>query len=242
MKSRNRSSTKAPFALKLSAAAALLAIMHMAPAAAVEGYVTSRYDHQPVRSGTGTCIHDYGWQAGMRFADCEPAPIQPVVVAPAVQPEQEPPLAEAPAPQPIAIARQVPFELSMDELFDFDSASLKPEGRAALDALVNAIASSSYASVAIVGHADRIGAAAYNQQLSERRAQALRDYLVGDGIEAQKISARGVGSSEPVTSKADCAGAHGARLIQCLQPDRYAEVTVDGSMLQVSFTSGNATQ
>src|SRR5258708_23784823 len=101
MKSRNRSSAKAPFALKLSAAAALLAIVHMAPAAAVEGYVTSRYDHQPVVNRYGECVHDYGWQPGMRFADCEPAPVQPVAAAaPQAAPEQEPPLAEAPAPVP----------------------------------------------------------------------------------------------------------------------------------------------
>jgi OOP family OmpA-OmpF porin len=238
MKSRNRSSTKAPFALKLSAAAALLAIMHMAPAAAVEGYVTSRYDHQPVRSGTGTCVHDYGWRPGMRFADCEPAPVQPVAAAaPQAAPEQEPPLAEAPPPAPQVAAVPVPYLLSVDELFDFDSASLKPEGRATLDALAARIGSSGYDSVAIVGHADRIGPAQYNQQLSERRAKVLGEYLVGQGIDAQRIVASGVGSSEPVTAKADCAGARGARLIQCLQPDRYADVTVGGTVVELVPTS-----
>src|SRR5438128_2515428 len=175
MQSRNRSSRKARFALKLSAAAALLAIVHMAPAAAVEGYVTSRYDHQPVHSRYGECVHDYGWQPGMRFADCEPAP----VAASAPQPATEDVVAvvvetvvvEAPAPQAVAVP--VPYLLSVDELFDFDSASLKPEGRATLDVLANRIAQSGYDSVAIVGHADRIGAPRYNQQLSERRAQAL---------------------------------------------------------------------
>jgi OOP family OmpA-OmpF porin len=201
------------------------------PAAAVEGYVTSRYDHQPVRSRYGECVHDREWRQGMRFADCEPAPVQPVAAAaPQAAPEQEPPLAEAPAPQAAAVP--VPYLLSLDEFFDFDSASLKPEGRSALDALAAKIASSSNDSVAIVGHADRIGAAEYNQQLSERRAQALRDYLVGQGIDAQKISATGVGSSEPVTTKADCAGARGARLIQCLQPDRHADVTVGGAVVE----------
>jgi OOP family OmpA-OmpF porin len=223
---------------------ALLAIaplVYVTPAAAVEGYVTSRYDHQPVRSGFGACVHDREWQPGMRFADCEPAPVQPVAAAaPQAAPEQEPPLAEAPAPQPVAVP--VAFLVSVDELFDFDSASLRPEGRAALDALANKIATSTYDSVAIVGHADRIGAAGYNQQLSERRAQALRDYLVAEGIDAQRISAKGVGSSEPVTTKADCAGARGARLIQCLQPNRYADVTVGGTVRELLPTSGNAVQ
>jgi OOP family OmpA-OmpF porin len=210
---------------------ALLAIaplVYVTPAAAVEGYVTSRYDHQPLRSRYGECVHDREWRQGMRFADCEPAPVQPVAAAaPQAAPEQEPPLAEAPAPQVVAVP--VPYLLSLDEYFDFDSASLKPEGRSALDALAAKIASSRYDGVAIVGHADRIGAAEYNQRLSERRAQVLRDYLAGQGIDAQRIFATGVGNSEPVTTKADCAGKRGAGLIQCLQPDRYADVTVGGS-------------
>ena len=226
------------FKLKYSAAAALLAIAHMAPAAAVEGYVTSRYDHQPVRSGFGECVRDYGWKAGMSFADCEPAPVRPVAAAaPQAAPEQEPPLAEAPPPAPQVAAVPVPYLLSVDELFDFDRASLKPEGRATLDALAARIGSSGYDSVAIVGHADRIGSAPYNQQLSERRAQVLGEYLVSQGIDAQRIVASGVGSSEPVTAKADCAGARGARLIQCLQPDRYADVTVGGTVLELVPTS-----
>ena len=242
MQSSSRSCRKVPFALKWSAAAliAIAPAIHMAPASAVEGYVTSRYDHQPVRDRYGDCVHDYGWQPGMRFADCEPALAAPVAApAPQPAPEQELPLAEAP-PAPQAAAVPVPYLLSVDEFFDFDSASLKPEGRPVLDALAAKIASSSYDSVEIVGHADRIGAARYNQQLSERRAKALRDYLVGQGIDAQRIFATGVGSSEPVTTKADCAGARGARLIQCLQPDRYADVTVGGAVLELLPTSDNA--
>ena len=226
-------------------AVALLAFapaMYMAPAAAVEGYVTSRHDHQPVRDGFGGCVHDYAWQPGMRFADCEPAPARPVAAAaPQPAPVQEAPVAEAPPPAPQAAARPVPFKLSVDALFDFDSATLKPQGRAALDALAGRIASSSYDNVVIVGHADRIGAANYNQKLSERRAQVMRDYLVAQGIDAQRIAPSGVGSSEP-TTQGQCNGMRGARLIECLQPDRYAEVTVAGSVLQVSSASINAAQ
>jgi OOP family OmpA-OmpF porin len=224
---------------------ALLAIaplVYVTPAAAVEGYITSRYDHQPVRTRYGECVHDHEWRQSMRFADCEPAPVQPVAVAaPQAAPKQTPP-AEAPAPAPEVAAVPVPYLLSVDEFFAFDSATLKPEGRPALDALAAKIASSSYDSVAIVGHADRIGTARYNEQLSERRAQALRDYLVAQGIDAQRIFATGVGSSEPATTKADCAGARGARLIQCLQPDRYADVTVGGTVVELLPTSENAIQ
>jgi hypothetical protein len=73
---------------------ALLAIaplVYVTPAAAVEGYVTTRHDHQPVRSRHGGCVHDREWHVGMRFADCEPAPVQPVAASAAQPaPEQEP--------------------------------------------------------------------------------------------------------------------------------------------------------
>jgi len=200
--------------------------LHLAPAAAVEGYVTDR-DGQPVRSGYGICIHDYDWRPGLRFADCEPAPV--VAPAPQAAPVEEPPLAEAPAPQPLP--QEVPFRLSFDALFDFDSATLKPEGRSALDELAGRLAVSHYAGMTIVGHADRIGPAKYNQALSERRAIAVREYLVAHGVDAGKVSPSGVGSSEPTVQ---CKGIRGARLIACLQPDRYAELTVSGTRTQVS--------
>src|SRR5258708_25399278 len=120
------------FKLKYSAAAALLAIAYMAPAAAVEGYVTSRYDHQPVRSGLGECVRDYGWKAGMSFADCEPAPVQPVAAAaPQAAPEQAPPLAEAPAPVPAPQIAAVAgsYLPSAGQLFGFSTASPTPGRR-----------------------------------------------------------------------------------------------------------------
>src|SRR5258708_856223 len=199
-----------------------IALAPALPAAAVEGYVTDRFNGEPVRSRYGDCVHDYGWRPGMRFADCEPAPAEPVAApAPQAAPVEEPPVAAAPQPIPQA----VPFRLSLDALFDFDSAKLKPEGRAALDELAGRLAVSNYETLAIVGHADRIGAARYNRALSERRAGAVRDYLVAQGIDARKISPSGVGESQ---ATAQCKHIRGARLIACLQPDRYAHLTVSG--------------
>jgi OOP family OmpA-OmpF porin len=58
----------------------------------------------------------------------------------------------------------------------------------------------------------------------------MRDYLVVQGVPAEKISASGLGKSNPV---AQCSGVRGVRLIACLQPDRYAELTTSGTV-QVS--------
>jgi OOP family OmpA-OmpF porin len=126
----------------------------------------------------------------------------------------------------------VPFRLSLDALFDFDSATLKADADAGLDALAQQLAQAQYQGVGIVGHADRIGSAHYNQRLSELRAQAVGAYLAEHGVDGAKISFSGVGSGDPVTGS-QCKGLRGARLIACLQPDRFAEVSVTGSTRSV---------
>ena len=192
------------------------------------GYLTDSAGRS-VRSYSGECVHTYSWREGFRFADCEPAP---VVEAPA------PKIVEAPAPvaetPPAPVPQNIPFRVSMDAFFDFDQAALRPEGKAALEELAGRLAVTQYDKLTIVGHADRIGPAAYNQKLSEHRANAMRDYLVAQGIEAEKISASGVGESESIAS---CSGVRGKRLIACLQPDRSAQLTAVGNEIRMSDTS-----
>ena len=201
-------------------------------AAGSDGYLTDAAG-KPVHAYSGECVHTYAWREGFRFADCEPEPA-PVVEAPAPKVVEAPaPVAETP-PAPAPVPQNTPFRVSMDAFFDFAQATLRPEGKAALDELAGRLAVTQYDKLTIVGHADRIGPAAYNQKLSERRANAMRDYLVAQGIEAEKISASGVGESEPVAS---CSGVHGKRLIACLQPDRSAQLTAAGSELRVSDAS-----
>ena len=218
-----------------SSAAALLAfapLVYITPAAAVEGYVTSGQDpDQPVRTRYGECVHDYGYQPGMRFADCEPAPAPVAAPAPVVE---KPAVVAAPAPAPVLL--NVPFRLSSDTFFDFDKARLTPEGQAALDEVASQLAGTQYDTITIVGHTDRIGTVAYNQKLSERRADAMAQYLIGKGVPAEKISASGLGEKNPT---AQCSGVRGAKLIACLQPDRFAEVTVSGTATQVSAAAGS---
>ena len=220
------------FTLKLSAALLCLApVVNGAPAyAGSHGYLIDSAGN-PVRSPSGECWHTSVWREGFRFADCEPAPA-PVVEAPAPKVVEAPaPVVEQAPPPPAPVPQNIPFRVSMDAFFDFDQATLRPEGKAALDELARRLAVTQYDKLTIVGHADRIGPAAYNQKLSERRASAMRDYLVAQGVEAEKISASGIGESESIAS---CAGERGRRLIACLQPDRSAQLTAVGSELRVS--------
>ena len=72
-------------------------------------------------------------------------------------------------------------------LFDFDKAVLKPEGKAAIDSqVVGKLAQLQKLEVVLVtGHTDRLGTDAYNQKLSERRADAVRNYLVSKGVQGE---------------------------------------------------------
>jgi OOP family OmpA-OmpF porin len=91
--------------------------------------------------------------------------------------------------------------LTIDRLnFAFDSAELTPRARAALDAAVAVIRDNSGVELDLVGHTDSTGSAAYNQRLSERRAQAAVDYLVSKGVPAGQLRAVGRGESAPVAS------------------------------------------
>lgn len=83
-------------------------------------------------------------------------------------------------------------------LFALDSAELLPQGRQALDEIAEVIGFHEEAPVAIHGHTDSLGSDAYNQGLSDRRAEAVRRYLVDHvGVDANRLTARGFGESQP---------------------------------------------
>lgn len=146
----------------------------------------------------------------------------PVVVMPAPAPPPPPPPPPAPVPQKVSF--------SADSLFDFDKSVVKPTGRADLDKLAADLRGVDYDVITVTGNTDRIGAQAYNQKLSTRRAEAVSTYLMqAGGIPSNKISAKGVGSAEPVTKPGDCVGKKTTpALITCLQPDRRVDIEVTG--------------
>ncbi len=88
--------------------------------------------------------------------------------------------------------------LDGDAFFNFDKANLLPETARGVDELIAKLKSGARASkVSVIGHTCNIGSASYNQKLSERRAQAVRDYLIKQGIPADEIEARGEGLRNP---------------------------------------------
>ena len=103
--------------------------------------------------------------------------------------------------------------------FDFDSATVGNVSQ-----IADYITSLSKANVSLVGHADPIGASAYNMALSQRRAVNVANALTQAGVKPSAISVNYQGESAPV---AQCSG-RGAELISCLRADRRVDVAIDG--------------
>ncbi|MEW5620844.1 OmpA family protein [Pseudomonas putida] len=98
------------------------------------------------------------------------------------------------------------YDLSGKVLFGSDLDSLNGQSQAIVERIGKALLGVGIQGVRVDGHADSSGKAAYNQQLSERRAQSVTKALVGVGMQAQNIQSRGLGSSQPVADNRTSAG------------------------------------
>jgi OOP family OmpA-OmpF porin len=207
------------------------------------------------KSPYGLCWRTSTWTPAQASPECDPdlvrkpvaaapPPPPPVVVAPsspppapiaAPAPPPVAPLAKAAPPAPPAKAKPAPLTLGANELFGFNQASLTPAGRAKLDQEVIQRASREYADikqVSVSGHTDRLGTAQYNQRLSERRAEAVRAYLVSRGMDGAKVKSQGFGLSRPVKTCPDKVAGKAANrqgLIACLAPNRRVEIEMSGT-------------
>ena len=141
-----------------------------------------------------------------------PAPLPPPVEAPV-----------APVPERVSF--------SAESLFGFDQEQIRPEGQRDLDTFTQTLQGTRYETIRITGHTDRLGTSEYNQRLSERRAMAVKNYLVNArSLDPSRITAIGLGEAQPVTRAEDCVGSRRtAALVTCLQPDRRVDVEVTGS-------------
>jgi OOP family OmpA-OmpF porin len=131
------------------------------------------------------CVPPEKLENGKCVAPPPPPPPPPVAEAPA----------PAPAPAPVPTSEKVSY--SADAFFDFDKAVLKPAGKASLDELTSKLGDMNLEVIIAVGHTDSIGTDAYNQKLSIRRAEAVKAYLQGKGIDAARVYTEGKGESQP---------------------------------------------
>ena len=140
------------------------------------------------------------------------------------------PVAE-PAPQPQHVNET--FSLEAGALFPFDGSNLTDEGNKAVSDVVAEVQAKNVtnATYTVKGYTDRLGAEAYNQKLSAKRADTVANALITSGVPQDAIvSVEGLGEANPVTGTS-CDGLKGNDLKQCLAPDRRVEISVEGDIV-----------
>ena len=133
---------------------------------------------------------------------CEPPPPPPPPAPPKAAPPPPPPPPPPAPPKPMT--EKVTF--AADALFDFDKYVIRPDAKAKLDDLVSKLAGVSLEVIVAVGHTDWIGTEEYNLGLSKRRSDAIKQYLVSKGIEANRIYTEGKGEKQPVADNRTAEG------------------------------------
>ena len=203
------------------------------------GYVlsaTGAPDNNVVKSGAyngalglsgNLCYRTGYWAPSMAIEQCDPDLVPKVAQAAPPPPAPTPPPPPPPKPAPAPSVQKI--TLASKALFDFDKAVLRPDGKAAIDSqiLSKLPQVQKLELVLVTGHTDRIGTQAYNQKLSERRADAVRDYLVSKGVAKDKIETLGMGKTQPVPGVV-CEQKNFKELIACLQPNRRVEIQAKG--------------
>ena len=124
--------------------------------------------------------------------------------------------------------------MAADALFDFNKADLRDDGKAKLtEFAAESKKLSTLEVITAVGYTDRLGSDKYNQALSEKRAAAVKNFLVEQGIDANRIATEGKGEANPI---APCTGLGADNnsnklLIACLQSNRRVEIEVIGTRM-----------
>ena len=166
-----------------------------------------------VRNPFGLCWRTGYWTPADAVPGCDlPICVEPeklengkcVAPPPPPAPVAEPAPAPAPAPVPVPTTEKVSY--AADAFFDFDKAVLKPAGKASLDELTTKLEGMNLEVIIAVGHTDSIGTDAYNEKLAIRRAEAVKTYLRGKGIDANRVYTEGKGEKQPVADNKTSAG------------------------------------
>ena len=162
------------------------------------------YDPSNAASPTGKTIgHELFLTIGCPGRQLLDKPCVAPVVAAAPEPA---PVAAAPEPAPAAlapVAAVAPAPLVMEGVnFDFDKAVIRQEDIPKLDRDVATLKEWGDVKAEVAGHTCSIGTDEYNMGLSQRRADAVRNYLISKGVPADRLTAKGYGESQPIADNA----------------------------------------
>lgn len=149
----------------------------------------------PVRNNSDQCWRNSAWTPATAHPDCDGAIKVPERVTITLTQTPTPaPQASAPAARAVAIK----LSFAADTFFDFDRAELRAEGRARLQELVAKLQRYNVEVVIVVGHTDSVGTDAYNIKLGDRRAQAVKNFLIAQGLDRNRIYTESKGEKQPV--------------------------------------------
>ena len=172
------------------------------------------------KNGTNElCWRDGGWTPATAADECDgaikppPAPAPaPKVAPPPPAPTPVAPPAVAPAPVVVPVVPPPPAPVSekvtfaADAFFDTGKSVLKPDAQAKLSDLVDKTKGVNLEVIIAVGHTDTVGSAAYNQKLSIARAESVKKFLTGKGIETNRVYTEGKGFTQPVADNKTAEG------------------------------------
>jgi OmpA-OmpF porin, OOP family len=204
------------------AAIGLMAMTALAQAQTVDRVYVIDQRAEVARSGTGLCWRTGFWTPAAAANDPAGCACDKDLLP---KEKCEPPAAKA-AAAPITAK---PITIAAKELFDYDKAILKPEGKAAIDREVIAKLKDAgpIKTMLVTGHTDRLGSQQYNQKLSEKRAEVVKGYLVSKGVPVDKIETMGAGKTQPATGVPKCDDKlPKKKLIECLAPHRRFTIDV----------------
>lgn len=223
--------TKIAMAAFVAAALVPVTVLADAGDSTNQGYLVDSRGELVVSGTPGVCWHTTAWTAAGAVEGCDPVnkPVAAVPVAPPLVVTAAPVASPVPQAKPTQVSQKITF--SGDALFAFDQSVLKPEGKTMLDELVRKLDGAKYDTILATGHTDRFGSAAYNQKLSERRAIAVKNYLMSKNVPASRIEAEGMGKTQPMTKAGDCRGMKTTNVVTCLQPDRRVDVEMTGTQI-----------
>lgn len=160
-----------------------------------------------LRSGADSslCWRDANWTPATAAADCDGA-LKPPAPAPAPRAAAPAPAQKAAPAAPAPAVTSTKVTLLSDALFDFDKSVIKPEGTKKLADLTAKLKGVTVEVIIVIGYTDSVGSLKYNKALSLRRAEAVKAFLVKNGVEANRVYTEGKAFADPVGDNKTAAG------------------------------------
>jgi len=218
----------------LAAAGALLP--GLAAAEDMDGYLADKAGGVVKAPRAGVCVRTRQWTPALAIAECDPDLVKKPMAAPRPEP-MKPPMKKAAKKKKKAKPMNVQYKIELQGM-PFDKAEMTADNRKEADKFLAGLGKANkrakrgpvtIGAVVVTGHTDRLGAAAYNQKLSERRAVVVKDYLISKGVDQKLIFWEGKGPKNPIPVTKFCDNKMKRKqLIECLAPNRRVTVEVVG--------------